>query len=88
MSIKHRLIKLEQRIDKGPTIEQINARIRQLLGIAYDADLSQCSDEELDEYINEFLRQYIIQETGKECRDWSSEHLLSEYRNLLMGMAT
>lgn len=86
MSIKHRLKKLEQRLDKGLTIEQINDRLKELLGPVFETDLSCCSDDELMEYADEFLRQYIIQETGQDCHDWPSYRLLSEYGNLIRGI--
>lgn len=86
MSIKHRLAKLEQRADKEIPIEQVYDRMRELLSPAFDTDLSQCSDEEVMECADEFMRQYIIQESGKECHDWPHYRLLSEYGNLIRGI--
>jgi hypothetical protein len=78
-----RLAKLEQRPDKEMSLEQIHARMRELLGKGFGIDLSHCSDEELSEYADEFLRQYIIQETGQQCHDWPHYRLVSEYGRLV-----
>lgn len=86
MSLKHRLTKLEQRPGKELSIEQINDRLRVLLGKGFDTDLTHCTDEELSEYADEFLRQYIIQETGQQCHDWPHYRLLSEYGRLVRGL--
>ncbi|MGZ8195038.1 MAG: hypothetical protein ACXWTH_05375 [Methylosarcina sp.] len=86
MSIKHRLAKLEQRIDKGLTIEQVYDRLRELLGKGFGIDLSHCGSDELMEYADEYLRHYIIKETGQQCHEWPHYRLLSEYGRLVRGM--
>ncbi|MGZ8942630.1 MAG: hypothetical protein ACXW00_07685 [Methylobacter sp.] len=86
MSLKHRLAKLEQRPDKELSIEQINDRLRELLGKMLCIDLSHCSDEELNGYADKVLRDVIIQETGQDCHDWPHYRLLSEYGRLVRGM--
>jgi len=88
MSIKHRLAKLEQRADKEIPIEQVIAKIREFMETVFETDLSQCSEEELFEYVDEFMRQDILRETGRLCQDWTHDRLLSEYGNLLRGITT
>jgi hypothetical protein len=87
-TIRHRLKKLEQRLDKGLTPEQIDDRLRELLTPAFGIDLSECAPDELMEYAYEFIRQDITHQTGQDCDGWSHDRLRSEYRNLLGSMAT
>jgi hypothetical protein len=88
MSIKTRLVKLEQRLCSGAgkvdvkllSDEQLFAILRESLNKDFGIDVSRYSE---DEVLDEYCRQEIMKETGYDCRDWPIERVWDEYPRLI-----
>ena len=85
MSIKTRLVKLEQRLRSGVDVkllsdEQLYDILRESLSKDLGVDVSRYSE---DEVLDEYCRQEIMKETGHDCRDWPIERVWDEYPRLI-----
>ena len=85
MSIKTRLVKLEQRLRSGVDVkllsdEQLYRILRESLSNDFGIDVSRYSE---DEVLDEYCRQEIMKETGHDCRDWPIERVWDEYPRLI-----
>lgn len=84
MSIKTRLVKLEQRLRSGVDVkllsdEQLFAILRESLNKDFGIDVSRYSE---DEVLGEYFRLSIQQETGQDCRNWPIERVEDEWSKM------
>lgn len=80
-SIKTRIIKLEIHQSEELDIDIINTRLRELLSLAFNKDLSCCTDQELkaaNEQVLNNLKTEVSEKTGQVCDDWSIMQLMTE----------
>jgi hypothetical protein len=87
MSLKSRLVKIEQRLRSGVNLrlltdEQLNDRLRASLSKDMGVDMSRSTEAELIEASNELFRQFIAHHTGADCYNWPDTRLLTECRRL------
>jgi hypothetical protein len=86
MSIKSRLLKLEQKT-KEIDIEEINRRLRELVGKHLGLDLSRCADSDFEAHTKTSLRLCFMEVGAVYVEDWTNQRLAHELRGIIYRAA-
>jgi len=86
VSIKSRLEQLEKKT-KEIDIEEINRRMRELVGKHLRLDLSQCADIDFDAHIKTSLKLSFTEVGAVYGDDWTNKRLAHELSGIIYRMA-